>query len=209
MVNKMRWTQQEDELIRQHYPYCTSAEMCEILKGRTGVAISARAYKLRVKKTVEYIKNAPNSGRFCKGMIPYSKGKKWEEFMSEESIKKCQKTHFRVGNKPHTYLPVGTEMVISGYTYVKVADTARARKCDNWKLKHRMLWESVNGPIPEGYNIQFKDGNPSNIRIDNLYMVSRQEQMKSNSFANLPDDARRVLQAVRVLTRLINKSEKA
>ncbi|MBQ1929877.1 MAG: HNH endonuclease, partial [Bacteroidales bacterium] len=150
----------------------------------------------------------PNTGRFQKGIVPYSKGKKRAEYMSAEAIEKCVNTQFKKGNKPHSTLPVGTEMVISGYVYVKVAEEAKAKKYVNWKPKHRLLWESVNGPIPEGCNIQFKDGNPKNIVIDNLYMISREEQMKANSIVNLPDDARELLKAIARLTREINKREK-
>lgn len=205
---KMKWTKGEDTVLSQYYPHCTPAQLSEKLPGRTIKAIQARAFILGIKKTAEYIKYAPNAGRFQKGIIPYSKGKKREEYMSAESIEKCAKTQFKKGNKPHTYLPVGTEMVVGGYVYVKVADKSNVCKYENWKLKHRMLWESVNGVIPEGYIIQFKDGNPKNIVIDNLYMISRQEQMKANSITNLPNDARELLKAIARLTRLINKKEK-
>ena len=33
----------------------------------------------------------------------------------------------------------------------------------------RKLWESKNGPLPEGYEIRFKDGNHKNCNFDNLY----------------------------------------
>ena len=203
-----KWTKKEDELLKQHYPHCTIAELSKLLPGRPNGGIMARAYVLGCKKTPEYIKTVPNAGRFKKGFTPYTKGKKWEEYMSPEAMEGCRKTQFKKGNKPHTYLPVGTEMEIGGYMYVKVADVVKARKWENWKLKHRMLWESVNGPIPEGYNIQFKDGNTRNISIDNLYMISREEQMKVNGIANMPDDVRRLMYAIRSLTRVINIREK-
>lgn len=205
---RKRWTKEEDALVMQHYPHCTMAVLSDILAGRSKMSIAGRAWKLGVRKTEEYIKTAPNSGRFEKGVIPYTKGEKREEYMSAEGIENCKKTQFKKGNKPHTYLPIGTEIMVSGYMYVKVADVSRARKCENWKQKHRLLWESVNGPIPEGHNIQFKDGNPMNITIDNLYIISKEEQMKNNSFVNLPDEARVLLKAIRVLTRQINKRKK-
>lgn len=203
-----RWSKEECDIMRLHYPHSSMKEMMKLLPGRSEIAINSRAFILSLKKTKEYIKTMESAGRFKKGMIPHSKGKKREEYMSAAGIEKCKLTQFKKGNKSHRYLPVGTEMEVSGYMYVKVADTPNVRKCDNWKLKHRLLWESVNGEIPEGHNIQFKDGNPKNIVIENLYMISRREQMKANSYKNLPDDAQRLLYAVRILTRQINKMEK-
>ena len=203
-----KWSKEEDELLKQHYPHCTITELCQLLPNRTEKGIMARAYLLRVRKTPEYLKTMPNPGRWKKGMVPFTKGKKWEEYMSPEGAERSRKTQYKPGNKPHKILPIGTEVVIGDYLYVKVADTPKVSKYDNWKAKHRLLWESVNGPIPDGYNIQFKDNNPKNITIDNLYMISQSEQMKVNSFMNLPDEARELLKAVSRLTRAINKREK-
>lgn len=203
-----KWSKEEEELLMLHYPNSTPAQLRELLPGRTAVAIHGRACVLKLKKSEEYIENTPNPGKFKKGHKTWTKGKKWADYMPVASAERSRATQFKKGNKPKQYYPVGTEMAIAGYMYVKVADVVNAPKWMNWKLKHRMLWERVHGPIPEGYNIQFKDGNPLNITIDNLYMISREEQMKVNGVMNLPDDVRRLMYAVRSLTRQINKMEK-
>lgn len=203
-----KWSKEEEELLRLYYPNSKPSKLSELLPGRTAIAIHNRACVLKLKKSEEYFENEENPGRFKKGHKTWTKGKKWVDYMSPEAMEGCRKTQFKRGNRPYTYLPVGTEMEIGGYMYVKVDDKVRVSKWENWKLKHRMLWESVNGLIPDGYNIQFKDGNPRNITIDNLYMISREEQMKVNGIANMPDDVRRLMYAIRSLTRVINKREK-
>jgi hypothetical protein len=40
-----------------------------------------------------------------------------------------------------------------------------------------VLWQQHNGPIPEGYCITFKNGDPLKCELDNLEMVSRTELM--------------------------------
>lgn len=40
---------------------------------------------------------------------------------------------------------------------------------------HRIIWEYVNGTVPEGYEIHHKDHNPTNNCIDNLVLVSKEE----------------------------------
>lgn len=47
------------------------------------------------------------------------------------------------------------------------------------KVKRR-LYEQYVGPIPEGYIVVSKDGNPDNIRISNLEAISRKEQLERN-----------------------------
>lgn len=42
-------------------------------------------------------------------------------------------------------------------------------------LFHRFLWESKRGKIPQGLFINHKDGNKKNNRIDNLEVVTLQE----------------------------------
>ena len=45
---------------------------------------------------------------------------------------------------------------------------------------HREIWKSVNGPIPEGYHIHHKDGNPLNNDISNLDCMPGPEHMSKH-----------------------------
>ena len=111
--------------------------------------------------------------RFKAGHVPANKGKR----MTSELYAKCASTMFKKGHRPQTYLPIGSEVVVAdGYIKIKIADP------NVWRWKHRLVWEAANGPIPKGYNIQFKDGNRQNTTLDNLYLISRAEQLlKQNS----------------------------
>ena len=45
---------------------------------------------------------------------------------------------------------------------------------------HRVIWCLSNGPIPDGYQIDHRDNNPSNNRLSNLRLVTpSQNQMNS------------------------------
>ena len=93
--------------------------------------------------------------------------------MSPEVYAKAAPTMFKKGQIPHNYKEVGTEIInADGYVQVKVADP------NVWKLKHRLIWEQAHGEIPEGYNVQFKNHNPLDIRLENLYLISKAEQME-------------------------------
>ena len=45
-------------------------------------------------------------------------------------------------------------------------------------LVHRMVWEAFNGMIPDGYDIDHLDGNPANNALENLEIVTHQENIK-------------------------------
>jgi hypothetical protein len=73
--------------------------------------------------------------------------------------------------------PVGSERLnLNGYTDVKIAFPSV------WKPKHHVIWEAANGPVPEGHQIMFADGNKSNFALDNLLLVSFKELSLMNRF---------------------------
>ena len=44
-----------------------------------------------------------------------------------------------------------------------------------WKLAHAIAWEAANGKLPKGRVIIFADGDASNLRPDNLLLLTRAE----------------------------------
>ncbi|MDR1418790.1 MAG: HNH endonuclease [Treponema sp.] len=114
------------------------------------------------------------SGRDCRfrpGHISYNKGKKGYCPPGSE------KGWFKPGNRPQTYLPVGTEIIDSyGYVKVKIADP------NKWNFKHRIIWEKAYGKVPRGHIVIFADGNKLNVRLNNLLLVSRSEHAVMNKW---------------------------
>jgi len=106
--------------------------------------------------------NSGVTGRFQKGCLPVYAMHKGEHFSPA--------TEFKPGQMPVSYLPVGTEKIRDdGYVWVKVADPKA------WKQKHRLIWEEVNGPVPDGQVLLFADGNKQNVNLDNLLLISRRQ----------------------------------
>ena len=97
---------------------------------------------------------------------------------------------------------MGYERVtVDGYREIKVAEP------DVFVGKHRMLYEQHYGPIPEGMNIVFIDGNKENITIENLRMESKAEKFnRCCSIHNtLPPELRKLVQLKGALKRQLNK----
>lgn len=94
-------------------------------------------------------------------------------------------TQFKKGNKPHNYVPVGSERVnADGYVDIKIAEPNR------WRGKHLIVWEQHNGrPVPKGHAVIFGDRNRRNFDPDNLVLVSRSQLATMNKMNLIRDDA--------------------
>ena len=203
------WTKEEDDYLRQNYRTMFASEIAETL-GRTTKSVHSRAYILRLHSDREKRSRAGKLGTICpeaivhrfqKGLIPANKGKK----MSPEAYAKAAHTMFKKGQIPVNHREVGSERVnADGYIEIKVAEPSR------WRLKHRVIWEQVNGAIPRVHNVQFKNHNPLDCRIENLYLISREDQMaKENSFyAKYPKPLQEVIHLKGVINRQIHKAER-
>lgn len=73
----------------------------------------------------------------------------------------------KIHNNHRTSKPIGSERInCDGYVYIK-ADNSR-----RWKTKQRVIWESINGPVPESHVVIFADGDKQNFASDNLLLIS-------------------------------------
>lgn len=188
MKGYRKWTEAEIEYLRQIYPD-HSNEYCAQFLHRSKRSCQHKAFELGISKTPEFAKQQREKNQFRKGHVPFNKGKKWEHFMSEEGQRKASETFF--GGKPHNTPPPGYEVLRAAhrgkrYWWIKPADGRRMMP------KHRWLWEQAYGSIPEGHNVQFKDGDTTNCVLDNLYLISRSEQMKEN-FNRIPAENKAVM----------------
>lgn len=117
-------------------------------------------------------------------------------------VKKVFMTRLMPGHAGCSPVEVGTSrLTAEGYTLVKIGK-------NNWKLKQQVVWEKHNGKPPKGMNVSFKDGDRTNCDIDNLHLVSRQDQMLKNSVHNLPEDLRQLIHLKSSLQLMVNKRRK-
>lgn len=210
-MQKRKWTQQEEKTLIQLYgdPKVFAKDIAKML-GRTLPQVYNKARKMGLNAPMERIRMAGKIGmqhpksiatRFSKGNIPPNKGKK----VSPEVYEKMSVTMFKKGHTPVNHREVGSERInVDGYIEIKVAEPNR------WKLKHRIIWEQVNGEIPKGYNVQFKNHNPQDCRIENLYLICRADQMRTENslMAKYPKEMQEVIRLKGVVNRIIHKRER-
>lgn len=198
------WSPEKRQKLIVLYPNHTNLEIASML-GSTESAVSGMAFKLKLRKSAKFLFEHSSKSFFPKGHQPMNKGRKQTEYMSDVQIDKTKATRFKKGNIPGNHKSVGYERVNKdGYIEVKTAEP------NVFELKHRLIWAEHNGEIPPCCNIQFKDGDRQNVCIENLYIISRSEQMKTQNsmYARYPEDVQYLIKLKGALNRQINKATK-
>lgn len=154
-----QYTEEEKKFMEKYVPGHSYREIQKAFTEKFGWEISMNQVNSYIGN---HHLNTGRTGQFQKGQEPYNKGKKGV------CADGCEKTWFKKGHVPVNYRPVGSERInVDGYIEVKVSDP------NKWKLKHRVVWESVNGKIPKGHIIIFRDNDKTNTDINNLLLIKR------------------------------------
>lgn len=113
------WTPDMDNILKENYPHKETSEVAKML-GLTTKQILCRARRLKLHKSPEVVKGIRENGMFLKGHVPFNKGMKQHEFMSEEVIQKTIATRFKKGQIPVNVKNVGYERITrDGYVEIK------------------------------------------------------------------------------------------
>ena len=208
-----RWLPADDQVLRDMYPNTLTKVIAEKL-GRTIGTVYARAKVLGLKKS-EAFQQSEKSGRtlpghrrvagqFTPGHQSWNKGTHWK------AGGRSADTRFGKGHKPANTVPVGTIITdMYGYQKQKIRENApRGMTRRNWQFVHILLWEERHGPVPRGHNVVFINGNKADVRIENLELITRREQMRRNSVHNYGKEIAGLYQLKGAITRQINKRAK-
>lgn len=211
---KHRWTDRELAMLRRDYPDTPTATIAEAM-GVTPNVVSSKAARLGIKKSAAYLASPAAcrmrrdtigaSTRFKPGQIPWNKGVRGLIYPGAVA------TQFKPGHRGvralARYQPIGTERVtVDGYLERKINDDMPLQK--RWRAVHIVLWEQVNGPLPAGHALVFRDRNKRNIGLENLELVTRAELMRRNSCHNYGPEIAKLVQLRGAINRKINNKEK-
>ena len=192
----MPLTAEQKQKLIELYPVYTSAELAQLL-GCSASVIKNNAYDLKLKKNI-------NKGCFKKGLIPHNKGKRMKEYCKPEIIETIRKTQFKKGNLPHNTKHDGFISLRKDkrtgiiYKYIRIEKA-------KFELMHRVIWQQHNGEIPKNHVVVFKDGNSLNCVIENLEMITMEENMKRNTIQRYPEELQTSLRLRSKLKKLIKQ----
>lgn len=203
------WSDQDSERLRELYPDTPMPELIKVFR-RRDYAIYGKAHALGLKRSESYLASEhacrlrregnPGVGsRFKKGNESWNKG------ISFTAGGRSNETRFAPGAMPHNNVPVGTERVTDdGIRQRKVRDDGPAHR--RWKSLHSLLWQEVNGEIPAGHLVVFRDRNTQHIEIDNLELVTRAENMRRNTIHRYPPELKTTIRQLSKLKRAISEA---
>ena len=204
----------EIALLKRMYPDHDTSEIAEVLR-RTIGSIRGKADILGLRKSREWLASTASgrlqqgcgygvSTRFQKGQQAWNKGLKGINLGGQAG-------QFQRGNRSgralSRYKPIGFERLgKDGYLERKINDDMPFHR--RWRAVHLLIWESVNGPLPSGCAVSFRDGNKLNLDLDNLQLVTRAELMARNSYHQYGPEISKLVQLRGALSRQINKRER-
>lgn len=208
MKNRTFWSEVQIKVLQEKY-HNTLAQDIAIEVGRDVKSVYFKANAMGLKKDPEFIrensksnyKNNPEFQKFLyyKGHEPANKGQK----MPSELYERIKHTFIKKGNTPHNAYKVGYEFTVKdskGRMYRKIKTSNRRAA-----FLHRVLWESVNGKIPKGSNVIFKNGDTMDMRIENLECLTNVELMNKNSIVNYPPELRTRISKLAKFNKKLNK----
>jgi hypothetical protein len=208
--NPNAWTPEQTDALVRLYPTHTAEDIAQLI-GRATESVQHKASKLGLKKSREWVaerarqamRNPNHPGRnagFQKGHATWNKGIK--------GLRLSPKTEWKKGQLPHTWRPIGsTRVTADGYLERKVSDTRVTR--DDYVPVHHLVWRMHgNGPIPAGHALVFRDGNPRNLDINNLELITRAELMRRNTVHRYPEPVKQAIRAKASFSRQLNNIER-
>ncbi|MGD6739694.1 HNH endonuclease signature motif containing protein [Photobacterium leiognathi subsp. mandapamensis] len=171
--------------LRQTYRKYELKETVERLNANFGTQYTFRQIRSFVKN---HQIQCGRTGHFTLGQVPHNAGTK--------GVMKANKTSFKPGYV-RKQLPIGTERInVQGYIEVKVIDP------NTWRLKHRVVWEQHYGPLNKDDVVRFRDGNRTNLDIDNLFVVDRTTHAIINNSYKFNDQPNELKDSVILLAKI-------
>lgn len=174
----VKYSDREIELIKKIYPKygASGSKGCAaVIFKELGITRTRRAYALKAR-SLGALYQGEQKGVFQKGIIPHNKGKK----MSSDVYKKVSKTFYKKGNEPHNTkydgcLSYRKESDTLNYWYIRLSKS-------KWVLLQRYVYEQYyNVKLKSNQIVRFKDGNTSNLSIENLELISRTKNLLLNN----------------------------
>lgn len=181
--------------IEENYLGTGHQQMADLIRKEFGQEYTAQQIK---SYYANHDLNSGLTGHFKKGQASHNKGVK----MSHEVYEKAKATMFKPGSRPHNAVPVGTVVMATiGYYKEKVAEP------DEWEFCHIKAWKDAHGEIPEGMIVSFKDGNREDWSIENLILLTREENAYLNG-THMRSEFPEITAAAANVAKLVMKTRK-
>lgn len=220
-MNRRYWTESDREVLRRAYADYPTENIARSL-GRTVGQVYQQAQALGLSKSAEFIARTarertmrPDHGghatRFRPGLVPANKGLRRPGWAPGEMAR----TQFKPGRaacESANYIPIGSlRLTADGYLERKVTDDLSIVPARRWVAEHRLVWESIHGPVPAGQVVVFRHGqrttDADQITTDRLECLTRADLMRRNTIHRYPEPVKQVMRLRGKLSRAIAAQE--
>lgn len=214
-MKRTQWTAAEIAVLRTLYADHQTAEIARRLERPIG-AVYQKANGLGLKKSTTFLVSEAsgrmNSATKNPAMIAsrFKPGHKtWNAGMTGWQAPGVEHTQFKPGNRPHTWVPVGTyRLNHDGQLEQKVGE-AKGSPGLRWHSVARLVWEAANGPMPKGHIVIFRPGQRTAvlelITLDRLECISRAEHARRNHARNISPELAKLVQLKGCIARQVNR----
>lgn len=201
-------------LICDMYPDIPSADIAALLAMPIG-RVYQTANRHGVTKSAAF-RASPLSGRarpgvsnmggaahqFKPGFTPWNKGMKgW-------SPPGVEATRFQKGNRPHTWMPVGSYRVNSDDQLEQKTADVPGPSILRWTPVTRLVWMAAHGPVPAGHLVVFRPGCRTtvlaDITLDKVECISMAEHARRNHPRSRSPELAKLVQLKGAITRQVN-----
>lgn len=208
-------------MLRWLYPDFKADDVAQAVGKPTG-AVHQKARALEIGKSDEF-KASFLSGRiqaahadprmvatrFRPGQAAWNKGVKGATGLHEN----CRPTQFKPGQKPHTWVPVGSYRVNYSKGLPRLEKKMSETPGPNhlrWIPVAKLVWEQHHGPVPDGHIVIFKDPKLATtvleeITVDKLLCISRAENARRNHPNSRNPELAKLVQLKGAITRQVNR----
>jgi hypothetical protein len=201
----LRFNKEQQQFIRDNY-LTINVNRLSIHLGSSETAVIGFLNREGLIIPPEIIQQRKLDSRIKKGHVPLNKGKKQSEYMSAEAIARTAATRFKKGQKSHTELYDGAIQIRHDhpdrkgrrYKWIRISK-------GKWKMLHVYNWEQKLGPVPAGKIVAFKTKDTMNCELDNLELITREENMKRNTIHRYPVPLKKSIRALHKLNKTITK----
>lgn len=213
---KTIWSDAMVKVLRERYANTKTQTIADDL-GVPLQRVYAKAKRLGLTKTEEYLaspdacrlRKGDNVGaayRFQKGGVSWNKGMKG---LQHEASKPTQ---FKPGSKPHNTKPIGSYRLDKDGTLQRKISNDKGNNSKRWRGVHELVWVKANGPVPAKHIVVFKPGmrvtTLEEITLDRVECISLAENMRRNTYHNMPKELAKLVQLRGAVNRQINKRMK-
>lgn len=194
---KYPYCELECKFLARFYPDVSNEFIAEQL-GRSYRSVTAQAFDMGLKKSKEYLYNCAMKTAFTKGHVPANKGTK--------GFMKANSGTFKKGSVPASTkfdncITIRHEKE-RPYQYIRLSKA-------KWLPLHIKLWTDKYGPVLKGNIVVFKDKDSMNCKIENLEMITRQENAERNRLSQHPYELRETIKMLNRLKRKIHEKHKS